>query len=166
MDEPIHVTNIKKAIVANLNMDISASRRAEINSNSIQVSFSNYYFSSLLAKFSNYDGFYFSKFQIPDEAVLEQAPLGQTYFSVREQSLHGIYHLLHPLIMMYLLQKILSYFHKILFFRWLWNCLYHSRSSRIWSYGNWREVATRWEIPQWTRTSSWRTLTSNPSLPR
>jgi hypothetical protein len=62
MDEPIHVTNIKKAIVANLNMDISASRRAEINSNSIQI---------------------------PDEAVLEQAPLGQTYFSVREQSLHG-----------------------------------------------------------------------------
>ena len=97
MDEPIHVTNIKKAIVANLNMDISASRRAEINSNSIQVSFSNYYFSSLLAKFSNYDGFYFSKFQIPDEAVLEQAPLGQTYFSVREQSLHGIYYFRHPL---------------------------------------------------------------------
>lgn len=99
MDEPIHVTNIKKAIVANLNMDISASRRAEINSNSIQVSFSNYYFSSMLAKFSNYDGFYFSKFQIPDEAVLEQAPLGQTYFSVREQSLHGIYYFRHPLIM-------------------------------------------------------------------
>lgn len=62
MDEPVHVTNIKKAIVANLNMDISASRRAEINSNSIQI---------------------------PDEAVLEQAPLDQTYFSVREQSLHG-----------------------------------------------------------------------------
>ena len=40
MDEPVHVTNIKKAIVANLNMDISASRRAEITSNSIQVSFS------------------------------------------------------------------------------------------------------------------------------
>ena len=33
--------------------------------------------------------FLISKFQIPDEAVLEQAPLGQTYFSVREQSLQG-----------------------------------------------------------------------------
>jgi hypothetical protein len=62
MDEPVHVTNIKKAIVANLNMDISASRRAEITSNSIQI---------------------------PNEAVLEQAPLDQSYFSVREQSLHG-----------------------------------------------------------------------------
>lgn len=61
-DEPIAVTNIKKAILSNLNMDLSASRRAEILSN---------------------------RLEIPDEQTLEQATLDQSYFTTREQSLHG-----------------------------------------------------------------------------
>lgn len=71
--EPIAVTNIKKAVVATLNMDLSASRRAEVLSNRLEV---------------------------PDEETLEQSPVDQSYFTVREQSLHGdcqtIYNI-HPL---------------------------------------------------------------------
>merc|ERR1712066_534692 len=52
----------KKAIVANLNMDLSASRRAEVESN---------------------------RLEIPGEQELEQSPLDQSYFTVREQSLLG-----------------------------------------------------------------------------
>ena len=65
MDEPIHVTNIKKAIVANLNMDISASRRAEINSNSVQVSFSNIIFLHCLPNFQIMMGFIFLNSRFP-----------------------------------------------------------------------------------------------------
>lgn len=61
-DEPIEVTNIKKALLANLNMDLSASRRTEIESN---------------------------RLEIPSEQTLERSPLDQSYFTVREQSLHG-----------------------------------------------------------------------------
>merc|ERR1712002_1453660 len=64
--EPVAVTNIKRAIVATLNMDLSASRRSEVVSNHLEV----------------------------------EAPLGQGFFEVREQTLHGdcktIYNI-HPL---------------------------------------------------------------------
>merc|ERR1712142_1294646 len=65
--EPVAVTNIKRAIVATLNMDLTASRR-EIVSNQIEVG--------------------------------AEGPVTQSYFKVREQSLHGdcqtIYNI-HPL---------------------------------------------------------------------
>jgi len=61
-EEPVAVTNIKKAVLANLNMDLSATRRGEILSNHLEVL---------------------------DEQTLEQSPLDQSYFTVREQSLHG-----------------------------------------------------------------------------
>merc|ERR1711862_514249 len=71
--EPVAVTNIKKAVVATLNMDLSASRCAEVLSNRLEV---------------------------PDEQTLDQSPVDQSYFTVREQSLHGdcqtIYNI-HPL---------------------------------------------------------------------
>jgi hypothetical protein len=72
-DEPIAVTNIKKAMLANLNMDISASRRSSIESN---------------------------RLEILDEQTLDQSPLDQSYFTVREQSLHGdcqTSYTIHPL---------------------------------------------------------------------
>merc|ERR1719370_275632 len=65
--EPVAVTNIKRAIVATLNMDLTASRR-EVVSNHLEVG--------------------------------AEAPVTQSYFKVREQSLHGdcqtIYNI-HPL---------------------------------------------------------------------
>nr|ADD73551.1 vitellogenin 1 [Paracyclopina nana] len=61
-NEPNTVTNIKKAVLANLNMDLSASRRNAIESNRLEM---------------------------PDEQALDQSPLDQSYFTVREQSLHG-----------------------------------------------------------------------------
>merc|ERR1712015_230736 len=66
--EPVAVTNIKRAIVATLNMDLSASRRTEVLSNHIEVGV--------------------------------ETPVSQSFFKVREQSLHGdcqtIYNI-HPL---------------------------------------------------------------------
>merc|ERR1719369_2238857 len=66
--EPVAVTNIKRAIVATLNMDLSASRRTEVLSNHVEVG-------------------------------VEQL-VDQSFFKVREQSLHGdcqtIYNI-HPL---------------------------------------------------------------------
>merc|ERR1712015_69814 len=61
-DELIAVTNIKKAVVATLNMDLSASRHSEILSNSLEVA---------------------------NEQTLDNSPVDQSYFTVREQSLHG-----------------------------------------------------------------------------
>lgn len=61
-DEPIAITNIKKAVLATLNMDLSASRRNEILSN---------------------------RLEIPDEQTLDLSAQGQSYFTTREQSLHG-----------------------------------------------------------------------------
>merc|ERR1712002_1421031 len=66
--EPVAVTNIKRAIVATLNMDLSASRRTEVLSNDIEVDV--------------------------------ESPVDQSFFEVREQTLHGdcktIYNI-HPL---------------------------------------------------------------------
>jgi len=67
-NEPVAVTNIKKAIVSNLNMDLSASRQSEVLTNHIEIN--------------------------------AESPLAPSYFTVREQSLHGdcktIYNI-HPL---------------------------------------------------------------------
>jgi len=67
--EPVAVTNIKRAIVSNLNMDLSASRRTEVMSNEVEIG---------------------------AEALFDH----QSFFHVREQSLHGdcqtIYNI-HPL---------------------------------------------------------------------
>ena len=72
-NEPVHVVNIKKALLAHLNMDLSASRRNEIDSN---------------------------RLEIPEEQNFEQTLLEQTYFTVREQSVHGdcqTSYTLHPI---------------------------------------------------------------------
>jgi len=58
-EEPVAITNIKKAVLANLNMDLDATRQSEVLSNHIEV----------------------------QDITLKH--LDQPYFTVREQSLHG-----------------------------------------------------------------------------
>ncbi len=67
-DEPVTVTNIKKALLANLNLDVVASRRSEIESNRLDV--------------QQQQGH-------PQGQAPAVNPIDQTYFTVREQSLHG-----------------------------------------------------------------------------
>jgi len=61
-NEPIAVTNIKKAVLSSLTMDLSAMRRNEVQSNRLE--------------------------DMSDE-VLNQAPVDESYFTTREQSVHG-----------------------------------------------------------------------------
>lgn len=75
-DEPIVVTNIKKALLSQLQLDVSASRRSEVESNAVEHGSEE----SSREKYQQ-------ERQYVDESRMN--PVDQTYFTVREESLHG-----------------------------------------------------------------------------